>query len=58
MNSEILILKEAANERKSAWQDDTKQNYDLPTGNQLMTSPIVRGGKKERSLREGKTVRD
>ena len=47
MNSEILILKEAANERKSAWQDDSKQNYDLPTGNQLMTSPIVRGGRKK-----------
>lgn len=41
---EISVLQEAAIDRQNTWQDGKKQ-YVLPTGNQLMSAPIVKGGR-------------
>ena len=53
---ELSVLQEAAVERQSTWQDG-KKNYVLPTGNQLMSAPIVKGGRvKDRYQKEREFV--
>ena len=53
---EISVLQEAAIDRQNTRQDGKKQ-YVLPTGNQLMSAPIVKGGRvKDRFEKEREFV--
>lgn len=43
--SEIMVLKEAAREKRKHIAEEHKNEYVLPSGAQLMSTPIVKGGR-------------